>query len=432
MSPSPVGSGARAAGMGDAFVAVADDATAASWNPAGLVQLERPEVAVVGAYNGLWEEFSANDHDEVDSWHSDHNLDLNFLSFTWPLPELIFDRNAVVGVYYQHKYDFSRSFDLEYNLSSVSSGSVINNFMNMDFEQEGALSAISPAFAIEVTKRLSVGVAVNFWRSTFLNENGWEQEIDTTTFTRTLGGTYLTTTKSKEEYEDVHGENVTLGVLWSINDRWSVGARYDSSWTAKANFRSETSTNRFSFIGQSTQNPFSIVPSVSKEPRKIRFPATIALGVGCRVNDRWTLSCDVSRTEWSDFWYKGRNGNKISLVNAGNFDAIWFAPRFEPTYTVRLGTEYVFIPKDAGQDLKRLWSLRGGVFYDQEPASHEPDNFWGLALGAGLLTHNRVNIDVAYQFRYGHDVNSDFIRGIEGWNEDVYQHRLLVSTVIYF
>ncbi len=30
-SPNPVGSGARALGMGGAFIAVADDATAASW-----------------------------------------------------------------------------------------------------------------------------------------------------------------------------------------------------------------------------------------------------------------------------------------------------------------------------------------------------------------------------------------------------------------
>ena len=37
-SPAPVGSGARAAGKGFAFIAVADDATAASHNPAGLVQ----------------------------------------------------------------------------------------------------------------------------------------------------------------------------------------------------------------------------------------------------------------------------------------------------------------------------------------------------------------------------------------------------------
>ena len=35
-SPNVVGSGARAMGMGGAFIAVADDATAASWNPAGL------------------------------------------------------------------------------------------------------------------------------------------------------------------------------------------------------------------------------------------------------------------------------------------------------------------------------------------------------------------------------------------------------------
>ena len=36
-SPNPVGSGARALGWGSAFIAVADDATAASWNPGGLI-----------------------------------------------------------------------------------------------------------------------------------------------------------------------------------------------------------------------------------------------------------------------------------------------------------------------------------------------------------------------------------------------------------
>lgn len=37
------GGGARALGMGSAFVAVADDASAAFWNPAGLLDLERRE-----------------------------------------------------------------------------------------------------------------------------------------------------------------------------------------------------------------------------------------------------------------------------------------------------------------------------------------------------------------------------------------------------
>ena len=50
-SPNPVGSGARALGMGGAFIGVADDATAASWNPGGLIQLETPEVSAVVSWD---------------------------------------------------------------------------------------------------------------------------------------------------------------------------------------------------------------------------------------------------------------------------------------------------------------------------------------------------------------------------------------------
>ena len=47
LSLNRAGSGARAAGMGDAFIAVSDDGTAASWNPAGLAQLRQPEFSFV-------------------------------------------------------------------------------------------------------------------------------------------------------------------------------------------------------------------------------------------------------------------------------------------------------------------------------------------------------------------------------------------------
>jgi hypothetical protein len=113
-----------------------------------------------------------------------------------------------------------------------------------------------------------------------------------------------------------------------------------------------------------------------------------------------------------------------------------------------LGAEYVFIPEPEllGEELPNLWSIRGGVFFDQEPASGRsssnpeasgngrPDNFYGFAVGFGCLFRERFNFDVAYQFRYGNDVNSDFVRGPADFDfsEDVIQHRLLVSAVIYF
>jgi hypothetical protein len=46
------GSGARAAGMANAFIGVSDDGTAASWNPAGLGQLRKPELSVVSTTLG--------------------------------------------------------------------------------------------------------------------------------------------------------------------------------------------------------------------------------------------------------------------------------------------------------------------------------------------------------------------------------------------
>lgn len=62
--PVPLGMGARALGMGEAFTGLADDLSAVWWNPAGLVQTEKNEVQWMGGdhdtdylYTGF---FSAN------------------------------------------------------------------------------------------------------------------------------------------------------------------------------------------------------------------------------------------------------------------------------------------------------------------------------------------------------------------------------------
>ncbi|MBI4558154.1 MAG: outer membrane protein transport protein [Candidatus Hydrogenedentes bacterium] len=429
ISPSPVGSGARAAGMADAFVAIADDATASSWNPAGLVQLEKPELSVVASYNGIFEDFEAAFHPEVDSKHDDHNFDINYLSFVYPLPVLVLGRNASVALNYQRKYDFSRKFRLKYN-TAAGVGGGLNQLLTFDFDQDGGLSTITPAFAIELTNRLSVGASVNLWYSSFLSDNGWEQKQHQRSMSFLGPSVFLTTTRAKDEYRDFKGENVTLGLMWNVTDKWSLGARYDSAFTAEADYKQVKATIRNNVI--LPKPTLTVAPTIIKEERKIRFPESFALGVAHRFSDRFTLSMDATRTDWNDFYFKTKAGKRFSLVNAAFLDDPLKRVHFDPTFTVRLGAEYIFIPKQPDEELKDLWTLRGGLFYDQEPASGHPDDFFGLALGLGYLTHQRVNIDLAYQLRFGNDVNSDFIRGLKGYKEDVYQHRVLLSTVVYF
>ena len=448
VSPTPIGAGARAAGMADAFVAIADDATAASWNPAGLVQLERPELSIVGAWNRLIDRFDAAPmYPEVDSMHDIRNLELNYLSFVYPLPFVVMDRNLTVSLNYQQRYDFTRKFSVRRNEHTPFSGRDIwSIFQRLDFDQTGGLSTVSPALAFELTHRLSLGASLNLWRSTPFNDNSWTQTTRDTQVSFLSGDTLLGVQQSREEYKDFRGENFTLGLLWDVNDRWRFGLRYDTAFTGDVDYERRG-------IKFGSNAPF--LSASTRERRQVRFPDSLAIGLAYRANDRLTISMDVTRTDWHDFYVKDSEGVRRSLVDGADIDAYASATDFDPTYTVRLGAEYVFVPRQPPESLGTLWTLRGGLFYDEEPATGDHDTkvllgsdplvlverargngdadpFYGVALGLGVQLHQRVNIDVAYQFRFGRGVNADFVRGIGDFEEDVDQHRVLLSSVVYF
>ncbi|MBL7647997.1 MAG: outer membrane protein transport protein [Candidatus Hydrogenedentes bacterium] len=436
VSPSPIGAGARAAGMADAFVAIADDATAASWNPAGLVQLERPELSIVGAWNRVVDEFYGAPSDpEFEGLHDIENLELNYLSLVYPVPFVVMDRNITVSLNYQQRYDFSRKFSFRrsqrYLLSRAPS--VHSVYQRIDFEQSGGLSTVSPAIAFELTHRLSVGASLNLWRSTPFNENSWTQHLRSTQSEMYFGVPGFRFTNTREDYRNFEGENMTLGLLWDVDDRWKVGLRYDTAFTGDVDYSGRISRHR-------KFRPLS-VQSI-REDRQVRFPDSLAFGASYRANDRLTLSLDVTRTDWHDFYMKDSQGIRRSLVDGSNVDARLSATDLEPTYTVRLGAEYIFVPRHPEESLERLWTLRGGLFYDEEPATGEknswlkgtgePDAFYGFTLGVGVQLFQRVNIDMAYQYRAGLGVNKDFVRGVKDFEEDFDQHRILLSTVVYF
>jgi hypothetical protein len=142
-SPSPVGSGARAVGKGTAFIAVADDATAASHNPGGLIQLQTPEVSVVGSY---YVRSEIQDVTVADTMVADQTLDrfdLNYLSLAYPFEFL--RRNVVVSLNVQRLFDLQSATD------------VVSRYNTVDGVQPGPTSLVTAG------NRPSRSVARDLW-----------------------------------------------------------------------------------------------------------------------------------------------------------------------------------------------------------------------------------------------------------------------------
>lgn len=76
------GAGSRAMGMGGAFIGLADDATAISWNPAGLYQLERMEASVVTQFYSETLNFEAAGYSFDEG---NETFVVNFASLAYPL-----------------------------------------------------------------------------------------------------------------------------------------------------------------------------------------------------------------------------------------------------------------------------------------------------------------------------------------------------------
>jgi long-subunit fatty acid transport protein len=410
-SPSPVGSGARAVGKGTAFIGVADDATAASHNPAGLVQLERPEVSVVGSYLLRFEGQDVTRPETVVEEQTLSGVDLNYLSVAYPFQLL--QRNVVVSLNVQRLFDLRGATDV------ASRYTRLDGVQQVSSRQEGGLFTISPALAVQLTPTLSIGAAFNIWPDLF--GNGWEQEVTVRGNGRVVPGNnmivpFVSTGRIKEEFA-FEGFNVTAGFLWTINSVFSLGGVVRTPFTAKVTRQhtsSLTMTLQNGTAPVTTQNRF-------RETLDMQFPIAYGLGMAARLSDHLTLAFDVSRIHWSDFRLQESTSDQVILVEngapSGKGRAVLNGQGADTT-TVRLGAEYLWV----GSKLTIPW--RAGFFYDPEPGDGGTDEFFGFSLGSGIAIGPWL-FDMAYTFRAGtvHSTATD---------TTAHQHAVLASVIYHF
>ncbi|MGA1841515.1 MAG: hypothetical protein ACMUIU_12905 [bacterium] len=225
-SPNPVGSGARALGMGGSFIAIADDATAASWNPAALIILKRPEISfVISNDHGKRIYDTSSVSGSIDDFSNDQ-FRLNYLSLALPFSFL--SRLMVFSMNYQHLYSFSYEEQSQWSEYDPEGLDLENNLHE---KQQGALAPLSPAFAIQVVPSLSLGITANIWSDRIFN-NYWE---NISTFNRkgmVLGYPMRSSGQLFERYE-FSGFNLHFGFLWQINRRFKIGGVIKTPFRAR-------------------------------------------------------------------------------------------------------------------------------------------------------------------------------------------------------
>lgn len=406
-----VGGGARALGMGGAFIAIADDATAASWNPAGLAQLERFSLSLVSRFDN-YRALNPARGDVLNGFfmgaeqiQSDY-LGLDFASLSLPVrlgriklvPQVSFQRaicfnlkssNYGVPGVIPHKdaasgeqYFFQGSF---YNQNSYS----------------GGFDVVSFSLGTRLFRWLNLGVSLNYWM------NGYQGEL-----ARGADQGYYYTQDQPEikipsdylvfesRYFDIRGLNFNIGVLLELAENLRLGLVYKTAFSADIDFRNKIQSKDFRFGNES---PKSFEASGSST---LLWPGAFGLGISYRPSDPLTFSLDYTNAGWSrgrllGYQSEGRVRDVFfpTLKDVDSKEILNFQSDAEQ---IRLGVEFVIF----GQGI--LVPLRLGFFSDYQyyaDASGQRVLMTGLTAGLGLKM-KKVSFDVALVHQGGSYLNN--------------------------
>lgn len=413
-TPNPVGSGARAIGMGGAFIGIADDATSASWNTGGLPQLDFPEFSIVYTYSHIAENLFPSISLGANGKQSVDNKDLNYFSLSYVFKFM--ERANAFSLNYQNLYNFNKEWDFPIRLKQDSNIGIVDFTGQQRFVQDGGLSALGLAWAIQWTQKLSFGFTLNVWDDNLCN-NKWKEEnilhdcvISSNIFGENV--TYPYETEITKDNYSFDGVNFNLGVLFRPKEDFTIGFVYKSPFKADIDHR-HFEKNQYTNEKENMKMPASFGIGVS-----YNFPDVFKRS-GDNYPDEFKISADIYHTQWQNYINIDAYGKEKSPVS----NLTVSQSNVKPTTQIRLGAEYLWIQRQF------MVPFRMGLFYDPAPSNGSPDTYWGFSLGSGLKK-DYFSFDIAYQARFGNDVGDSIIPGYD-FKMDVEEHQVFCSFIFY-
>jgi hypothetical protein len=321
--------GARSMGFGGAFVALADDATAAFANPAGLVQLARPEVSIEGRHWSYSTPFTARGRAEgqpsglgidtvpgIRTARSEDDVGaVSFFSVAYPKKKwsLAFFRHQLAD------------FEFHGETQGIFGGGS-NCCQTRIYDQRGSSDMELVSYGISGGYRISENVALGFG---VVHHDGSFEGCATMfmpddTPDGALGPTSFLPARSvlteKDSFDDTDWA-FTAGFLWRLSRSWTIGGVYrpGPKFEAEVEFTAGEA-------GDFGVPPGGVVFAASGIP--IELPTVVGLGWAYRTPDGdFTLTFQWDRIEYS------------SIVESLRLDD----RALDDADELHLGGEYVFL-----------------------------------------------------------------------------------------
>ncbi len=292
--------GARSMGFGGAFVALADDATAAFANPAGLAQLSRPEVSIEGRswrysspYTTGGRASGAPTGRGIDTIAGpvrvESEVDLSGLSFL----SLVYPKNRWSFAFYHHQL---QNFELREEIQGIFEPGPVAGAWRGPIEQgffQFELITNALAVSYRAGNRLSLGVGISrFESSSYLIGSEYLPDADTLE-AYFAPASFLPGRLTEAVRAEIEGTDwgLALGFLYGLTPRWKLGGVYRQGPELEVAI-------------EGIAGPAH--PEIAAGQRTLQgtspwaFPDVFGLGLSYRsANGRWTGSFEWTRVEYS-------------------------------------------------------------------------------------------------------------------------------------